>query len=67
VAARLIADTDRQENLVPYRCLVALYSELTPLDDETNIGTGLRFTFRIFTLANAVGLNRQWFLDPMEG
>jgi len=63
----LIADTDRQENLVPYRWHVALYPELAPLDDEINIGTGLRFTFRIFTLANAVGPNRQWFRDPMEG
>ena len=66
-AAQLIADTDRQENLVPYRWHVALYPKLAPLDDEINIGTGLRFTFRIFTLANAVGPNRQWFRDPMEG
>ena len=65
--AQLIADTDRQENLVPYRRHVALYPELAPLDDEINIGTGLRFTFRIFTLANAVGPNRQWFRDPMKG
>src|ERR1700745_3093186 len=65
--AQLTADTDRQGNLVPYRWHVALYPELAPLDDEINIGTGLRFTFRIFTLANAVGPNRQWFRDPMEG
>jgi hypothetical protein len=67
VLAQLIADTDRQENLVPYRWHVALYPELAPLDDEINIGTGLRFTFRIFTLANAVGAKHQWFRDPMEG
>src|ERR1700747_952070 len=65
--AQLIADTDRQENLVPYHCLDALYPELAPLDHEIDIGAGLRFTFRIFTLANAVGPNRQWFRDPMEG
>jgi hypothetical protein len=67
VLAQLIADTDGQENLVPYRCHDALYPVLAPLDDEKNIGTGLRFTFRIFTLANGVGPNRQWFRDPMEG
>src|SRR5580700_4749525 len=67
VLAQLIADTDRQENLVPYRRHAALYPVLAPLDHEINIGTGLRFTFRIFTLANGVGPNRQWFRDPMEG
>src|ERR1700738_2085088 len=67
VVAQLIADTDGQENLVSYRWHAALYPVLAPLDDEINIGTGLRFTFRIFTLANAVGPNRQRFRDPMEG
>ncbi len=65
--AQLIADTHGQENLVSYRWHAALYPVLAPLDDEINIGTGLRFTFRIFALANAVGPNRQWFRDPVEG
>ena len=66
VAGKLIADANRQENVVSYRWRVALYAELAPLDDEINIGTGVRFTFRIFTLANLVGPKRQWFRDPME-
>ena len=37
VVAQLIADTDDQENLVPYRWHAALYPVLTPLDDEINI------------------------------
>jgi hypothetical protein len=36
-AAQLIADTDGQENLVPYRWHAALYPVLAPLDDEINI------------------------------
>jgi hypothetical protein len=35
--AQLIADTDGQENLVPYRWHAALYPVLAPLDDEINI------------------------------
>jgi hypothetical protein len=66
VAAKLIADANRQENVVSYRWRVALDAELAPLDNEINIGTGVRFTFRIFTLANLVGPKRQWFRDPME-
>ena len=67
MVAQLIADVDGQENIVPYRWHAALYPVLAPLDDEINIGPGLRFTFRIFTLANAVGPNRQRFRDPVEG
>jgi hypothetical protein len=66
VAGKLIADANRQENVVSYRWRVALDAELAPLDNEINIGTGVRFTFRIFTLANLVGPKRQWFRDPME-
>jgi hypothetical protein len=37
MVAQLIADTDGQENLVPYRWHAALYPVLAPLDDEINI------------------------------
>jgi hypothetical protein len=37
VLAQLIADTDGQENLVPYRWHGAFYPVLAPLDDEINI------------------------------
>src|SRR5271166_701368 len=65
-AGKLTTDAYSQENVVSYRWRVALYAELAPLDDEINIGTGVRFTFRIFTLANLVGPKRQWFRNPME-
>jgi hypothetical protein len=52
VRRKLIADAYSQENVVSYRWRVALYAELAPLDNEINIGTGVQFTFRIFTLAN---------------
>jgi hypothetical protein len=51
-AGKLIADADSQENVVSYHWPAALYAELASFDDEIDIGTGVRFTFRIFTLAN---------------
>ena len=52
VREKLIADAYSQENVVSYRWRGALYAELAPLDDEINIGTDVRFTFRVCTLAN---------------
>jgi len=49
-ARKLIADAYRQENVFSYRWRVALYAELASPDDAINIGTGVRFTFRIFSV-----------------